>query len=279
MYFGLLCKGGGVMKDEYSVKADEVNVGYSYKETVPVGLDNNHCHDLYEILYVIQGSGKYVVEGSEFAVRPRTLMLIRPFAYHYLELDEGTPYERFVIHFSGKAVPELSQSMLANISGQESDCGNYYPPISVSETLISVFDRFDCAKTLPDEEKRAYVKTLLSEIIILLSAAGGERMINNEEELGARVISYLNGNILKNISLDKLSRRFFVSKYYLCRAFKKHNGISVHGYINQKRIMYAKQLIEAGETASSAAYKVGFGDYSAFYRAYTKIVGKSPTSK
>jgi AraC-like DNA-binding protein len=43
--------------------------------------------------------------------------------------------------------------------------------------------------------------------------------------------------------------------------------------------MYAKQLIESGETASGAAYKVGFGDYSAFYRAYVKILGAPPTSE
>ena len=42
--------------------------------------------------------------------------------------------------------------------------------------------------------------------------------------------------------------------------------------------MYAKQLIESGETASGAAYRVGFGDYSAFYRAYVKVLGVAPTS-
>jgi AraC-like DNA-binding protein len=42
--------------------------------------------------------------------------------------------------------------------------------------------------------------------------------------------------------------------------------------------MYARQLIESGTTAAGAAEKVGFGDYSAFYRAYVKIVGKSPTA-
>ena len=42
--------------------------------------------------------------------------------------------------------------------------------------------------------------------------------------------------------------------------------------------MYAKKLIESGETAAAAAYKVGFGDYSAFYRAYVKILGVSPSA-
>ena len=47
------------------------------------------------------------------------------------------------------------------------------------------------------------------------------------------------------------------------------------GYIGSHT---AVELIEAGETASSAAYRVGFGDYSSFYRAYVKIIGEPPTT-
>jgi homocysteine S-methyltransferase len=58
----------------------------------------------------------------------------------------------------------------------------------------------------------------------------------------------------------------------------KTNTFSVGNDIDDGNYTLAKQLIEAGETASRAAYRVGFGDYSAFYRAYVKIVGKSPTA-
>ena len=88
----------------------------------------------------------------------------------------------------------------------------------------------------------------------------------------------MNSNFRKDVSLDRLARRFFVSKYHLCRAFKEYSGISVHAYVNHKRIIFAKSLIESGMTASGAAEKVGFGDYSAFYRAYVKILGKSPNA-
>ena len=104
-------------------------------------------------------------------------------------------------------------------------------------------------------------------------------MPRSSEELGARVMRFLNENLDKDLSLDTISRHFFVSKYYLCRAFKRHNGISIHGYVNQKRVINAKRLIDSGESASVAAYKVGFGDYSAFFRAYVKIVGASPTAQ
>ena len=139
-------------------------------------------------------------------------------------------------------------------------------------------ERFESADALEEPQKTKFLGLLISELILFISMACKESGGYDESELGARVIRYLNENPERDISLDRLARRFFVSKYHLCRAFKKHNGISVHGYINKKRVMYAKQLIEAGETASGAAYRVGFGDYSAFYRAYVKIVGKAPTA-
>jgi AraC-like DNA-binding protein len=146
-------------------------------------------------------------------------------------------------------------------------------------TLISAFERYAVAASLSDEEREAYMRILLSEIVLLLSVSRGDKISADDGELGAKVIRYLNDNITANITLDKLAKRFFVSKYYLCRAFKKHNGISIHGYVNQKRVMYAKQLMEEGETASGAAYRVGFGDYSAFYRAYIKVIGTSPVAE
>ncbi len=266
------------MKDRFSLKAGNVSVSSAIDEVAPEKIDNNHCHDFYEILYVVRGTGKYVVEGTEFVVRPRTLMLFRPFVYHHVTLEDGA-YERVVIHFPKSAIPAPALSMLEKLTEDTDGSGNYYPPSAISDSLISAFDRFEVSAGLPEEERIAYVKVVLAEIIILISASKGELMLNTEEELGARVIRYLNSNIEHSINLDKLAKRFFVSKYHLCRAFKKHNGISVHGYLVQKRITYAKQLIESGETASGAAYKVGFGDYSAFYRAYVKIVGKSPTAQ
>ena len=77
-------------------------------------------------------------------------------------------------------------------------------------------------------------------------------------------------------TLDDLARRFTVSKFYMCRSFKEHNGISIHGYLTRKRIMIAKSMIEGGTPAVVAAAEVGFGDYSAFFRAYRRIVGHSP---
>ena len=251
---------------------------YSLDKEPPKSLDIRHCHDAYEILYVLDGVGRIVIEGTSFDIKPGTLMIIRPFEYHSMQIDSASSYERYVIHFTeGDLVEDAFKLLNTMLDGVEGS-GKLYPATALSKNVRPVFERFDTAEALPDEEKLIYVKTLLSELMVFLSVSGGEQILINEAELGARVIRYLNENIYRNISLDTLARRFFVSKYYLCRAFKKHNGVSVHGYVNHKRVLYAKQLIEHGETASGAAYKVGFGDYSSFYRAYVKIIGKSPTA-
>ena len=253
------------------------NFMYTYDLCAPESVNMRHCHDHYEILFIVRGNGKCVIEGRSFDIRPGSLMIMKPFEYHGMEIDADAPYERYVIHFPISALVEDAKKPLLEILNSEDTNGRFYSAQALTQNVISLFERLDVTSPL-QADKDVYYKMLLSELIVLLSICDGERITHSEEEIGARVIKYLNEHITKDISLDKLARRFFVSKYYLCRAFKKHNGISIHGYINQKRVMYAKQLIESGESASGAAYRVGFGDYSAFYRAYVKVLGKSPTA-
>ena len=240
-------------------------------------LDVNHCHDNYEILFVVSGEGRYLLEGAPFAILPGSLMFIKPFKYHSVSLTQGQAYERYVINFSKKALTKEVAELLDSFFSGDDSGGRIYTSSTFYETLIPLFARFSTARSLSGNERELYFKLLISELVLMLTVLKSERFENNEEELGARVIKYLNENITKELSLDHIAKRFFVSKYYLCRAFKNHNGISIHGYINQKRVMYAKQLIDSGESASAAAYKVGFGDYSSFYRAYLKIIGKAPS--
>ncbi len=253
---------------------------YSYGTSLPKPNDLNvrHCHDFYEILYVIDGKGKFVIEGREYSLSPHTLVVIPPLEYHYVDLNPGTAYERCVLHFTDGDVLLECRDLLQSFKRNGGEDANFYISNMNSTPIVSIFEQLEYSENIPEAQRLFYMKMLVSELIVLLSATNCDKITLEDADLGARVIRYLNEHIEKDISLDRLAKRFFVSKYYLCRAFKRRNGISVHGYVNQKRVMYAKQLIESGETASRAAYRVGFGDYSAFYRAYVKIVGKSPTA-
>lgn len=265
------------MDKKKRVKVNKTTYSYSKTTVDRKDFTTRHCHDRYEILYVIDGKGKFIIEGREYPVNSHTVIVIPPLEYHCIDLVEGSSYERCVIHFTeNDLIPECKECLSAFRRNNEEGTSFYISNVSALP-IVSQIEQFEYIDSVPEERKSLFAKLLLSQLVLLLSSTSFDEVSYEDSELGARVIRYLNEHIDKDVSLDKLAKRFFVSKYYLCRAFKKHNGISVHGYINQKRVMYAKQLIESGETASGAAYRVGFGDYSAFYRAYIKIVGKSPT--
>lgn len=249
-----------------------VSLGYTSAPAPSPESFHRHLHDTYEILYVCGGRGRYIIEGNTYAMRPGTLILVSPYVYHSVEIDPAVPYERYVINFSPEMIPEIAR-VIEEMDLKEG--GLFYTAASVSGALPSVFEKIELLASLPKSHQATYAQLILSEIMILLSTADTAKA-EECEALGARVIKYLNTHIERDMTLDKIAGHFFVSKYYLCRAFKRHNGISIHGYLTQKRVMYAKQLMESGETASGAAYRVGFGDYSAFYRACLKVTGKSP---
>ena len=99
-----------------------------------------------------------------------------------------------------------------------------------------------------------------------------------DKSLATRVMRYLSRCFTTPVSLDELAARFFVTKYHLCRAFKAKYGISVVSFLRKKRVLLAKTYLEQGLGAASVAEKVGYSDYSTFFRAYKKELGCAPTS-
>ncbi len=238
---------------------------------------SRHCHVGYEIIFVVRGAGKYVVEGERYDLRPATLMLFRPGEFHYVDVRRDEAYERYVFHFAPEAVKGVSAS-LEKLREKPLGEGNFYALGDLPIPAAHVFEDFERLSLLPRAEADALAGFLLSQLVVLLSVASpATQKTHKEEPLGARVIRYVNAHIAEPMTLDGLANEFYVSKYYLCRAFKRHNGISILGYINGKRVMMARQMIESGEVAAVVSERVGFSDYSTFYRAYRKAYGHAPT--
>lgn len=144
----------------------------------------------------------------------------------------------------------------------------------LDETLSACVAGLQDACRLPEPTRRVLTRVIGAEFLASAATAAAPK---EQVPLGERVMAYVDGHLSLPLSLDELARRFFVSKFYLCRSFKAYAGESLHGYRTRRRVESACRLMASGETAASAAWKMGFGDYSAFYRACKKHCGCAPT--
>jgi AraC-like DNA-binding protein len=95
-------------------------------------------------------------------------------------------------------------------------------------------------------------------------------------DLVQKTLTYIGENLQEIITLEDLSARFYVSKYYLSHAFTKEVGVSVYRYIMMRRLLMARQLLSSGESAGQVCRSCGFSDYTSFYRAFKSEYGISP---
>ena len=91
------------------------------------------------------------------------------------------------------------------------------------------------------------------------------------------LIEYIMENLTRDLSIDALADRFYMSKYHMMRIFKSETGYSIHQYISEKRILLARNYIMSGMPATTACLECGFKDYSSFSRAFKNQLGVLPS--
>lgn len=67
------------------------------------------------------------------------------------------------------------------------------------------------------------------------------------EDFGARLLYYVNQKLFTGLTLEKLSREFYISQSQINRIFRKYTGTTVGQYIGAKRILTAPIKIECKE--------------------------------
>ena len=157
--------------------------------------------------------------------------------------------------------------------------GSYLQAITEQNSLACAAYSVDGTSlyyALPTAVPLSEVEALLAQIVSMGDACESAPSLTGAPDTVTRIIWYLNQHLKENITLDQLSERFFISKHHLNKVFRKATGTTVFDYLLHKRITAAQQLLITGYSAQEAASQAGFGDYSSFYRAYTRINGHSP---
>lgn len=89
--------------------------------------------------------------------------------------------------------------------------------------------------------------------------------------------NYLDTHYTEKVTLDFLSGKFFINKFYLTRIFREKFGISINSYLMQLRITHAKRLLRFTDLSiDKISRECGMNDANYFSRVFKKIEGTTP---
>lgn len=116
---------------------------------------------------------------------------------------------------------------------------------------------------------------LFSLVAKLLAAENGER----RGSAVSKILEYIRTNPEKDLSGEALSKIFSYHKNHINKQIKQETGRSLGEYVRHVKIEHAKTLL-AEELCSPAelAERLGYYDYSHFYKAFCRETGTTPTA-
>ena len=213
----------------------------------------------YDLTFVLKGNMIYVADDKTYVLNENDAILLPP----------GTVRQRMAgaqkvqyVSFNFQIFPNCELSIppfLKNVITQD------------IRKLINVFSQRHLSPKYYSKEKLC---NLLNYILFELFDAVS--LQSNHTEV-IKIEKFIEENITQKITLTMLSDHVHLSKEYIAYIFKKNVGKTVIEYVNEKKMMFAKYMIQEGMLSlRDIAENLGYENYGYFSRVFKKHFNTSP---
>ena len=243
-----------------------------------------HYHTFHQIIEFLGGESGYGVEGKQYLLQPGDLVLVPQGCIHRPEAEPNAPYERRILYLSPEFLRRAGGSCdLAACFDRAREEFRFvvHPADGTGGAQLAALEHAEREDAFGRE---LLAQSLLFQFLIGLNRAMADDLLQYAKPAAydrkiESILRYLSEHLTEPVSIDDLAARFFVSKYHMMRQFRAQTGYTIHGYLTGKRLMFARAMIAAGTPVLQASEESGFGDYSAFLRAYRKQFGAAPNQE
>lgn len=231
------------------------------------GAQKTSRQDLPSYLFavVLDGQGVLTYEGRTERLSAGDCFFIDCRQHHVYQSDTANPWELLWVHFNGCTSDEYYKLYAAQL-----------PPVfhpAASAKFVSLLQELLRTNTETYADTEVISSGLLAQLLTMLLTANS---LPEESESALQtklkvVLAYIDANFTKEIRLDEISKRFYISKYYLTREFKRTYGETIFQHIIGKRVNYAKRLLRfTDKSVEEISELCGFHDQSYFAKQFKK---------
>lgn len=240
-----------------------------------------HYHDFHKIIVFLSGRVTYHIEGKAYHLKPWDILLVNQYAIHKPQIDTSIPYERFILWIR----EDIGDRELTNCFQKANDRSFNLIRLDslVQERLKDILYELKDSLTSASFGSGLLSHALFTQFMVYVNRIFLKKDYITDQKSYSydsqveHLVRYINHHLDKDLSIDTLAQKYYLSKYHMMRKFKEETGYTMHNYIVSKRLLLARSLIAQGTPVIKAAQQSGFNDYTTFVRAYRKQFGSSPT--
>lgn len=254
-------------------------------------MKTRHYHDSIELFILLEGIRYFFVDRKIHVIKAGSAILIPPGQIHKTSTyGDDSRHSRFLLQFSREGTEGILQS---SYSMSFEEFGQKYDGITTfrSEKWTQLLDTIARLKKEfdHDEPNIPLVRVLSHEILAMYTSEfdyNASMHSESEENTGLvsevhnsiqQVIEYLNSHYMDEILLDDLSKKFFISRAYLTRNFRKVTGVTIVQYLTVIRVRKACLLLKTtDESITFIAEECGFSNTTYFENVFKRLRGRTP---
>lgn len=238
-----------------------------------------HIHKALEFVLVLQGTLAATVGSGSYTVTPGEALLIMPFQPHAYSAGADTVF--FVFVFSGDYVPEF-----ARLTAEREPCRALFRPSEPGASYVRQTVGAGIPSDLPEEPITALPTPpelfLAAGLYALCAEFDRTAVWQSKEKHGeviGRILTYMEENYTKDITLATLADALSYEYHYLSRLFHATLQIPFRTLLHQYRCeMACDRLLTTGDSVTEIAMSCGFRSIRSFNRAFLDFSGVSPSA-
>lgn len=242
-------------------------------EGVNDNMSKSHYHDFFELYYLESGERYHIIRDSVFTIRPGQFVIFAPYVMHHSYGAEDVSFRRIVLYFRPSQMQSQALAKAVEEGGgvYTADTRNRY---SIHQLMELILQEEEQESSFKDE----YMHSLLNVLLVTILRQMPKPIQHVKQTLVGQVIDYIHNNYYEDITLDLLSKQFYVSPYYLCREFKRCTNRTIIQYINVTRIMNAqRKIMETDKSITEISNITGFSNLTHFNRVFKQYAGLTPS--